>query len=127
MNQRQNTKFRGVIVEEDSKGSFLLDHSEFRSSDPTGLFSRHFLVKSKTASWTYDLWADYFKINPKIGGLWGTDIPWVHQKDKRPHKRPVGPIVREVIPSWAWERHPMRRIDTRLDRRKPIWPDGLEQ
>jgi hypothetical protein len=52
MNQRQNTKFRGVIVEEDSKRSLLPDHSEFRSSDPTDLFSRHFLVKSKTASWT---------------------------------------------------------------------------
>jgi hypothetical protein len=52
MNQRQNTKFWGVIVEEDSKRSLLLDHSEFRSSDPASLFSRHFLVKSKTASWT---------------------------------------------------------------------------
>jgi hypothetical protein len=30
--------------------------------------------------------------------LWGTDIPWVHQKDKRPHKRPKGPIIRKVIP-----------------------------
>jgi hypothetical protein len=38
--------------------------------------------------------------------LWGTDIPRVHQKDKRPHKRPVGPIIREVIPSWAWGRAP---------------------
>jgi hypothetical protein len=52
MNQRQNTKFRGVIVEEDIKRSLLADHSEFRSSNPAGLFSRHFLVKSKTASWT---------------------------------------------------------------------------
>jgi hypothetical protein len=34
--------------------------------------------------------------------LWGMDIPWVHQKDKRPHERPVGPIIRKVIPSWAW-------------------------
>jgi hypothetical protein len=37
MNQRQNTKFRGVIVEEDSKGSFLPDHSEFRGSDLAGV------------------------------------------------------------------------------------------
>jgi hypothetical protein len=36
--------------------------------------------------------------------LWGTDIPRVHQKDKRPHERLVGPIIREVIPSWAWGR-----------------------
>ena len=45
MNQRQNTKFRGVIVEEDSKRSFLPDHSEFRGSDPAGLLSRHFSLK----------------------------------------------------------------------------------
>jgi hypothetical protein len=36
----------------------------------------------------------------------GTDIPRVHQKDKRPHERPVGPIIHEVIPSWPWERMP---------------------
>jgi hypothetical protein len=60
----------------------------------------------KTASWTLDLRAGYFKIDPKIGGLWGTDIPGVHRKDKRPHKRPVGLIIREIIPSWAWERTP---------------------
>jgi chromosome segregation ATPase len=61
------------------------------------------------------------------GRLWGTDIPRVHQKDKRPHERPVGPIVREVIPSWAWEERPIRRINTRLDRRRPRRPDGFEQ
>jgi hypothetical protein len=33
--------------------------------------------------------------------VWGTDIPRVHQKNKRPRERPVGPMVREVIPSWA--------------------------
>jgi hypothetical protein len=27
---------------------------------------------------TKNLWANYFKINSKIGGLWGTDIPRVH-------------------------------------------------
>jgi hypothetical protein len=37
-----------------------------------------------------------------LGKLWGTDIPWVHWKDKRPHGRPKGPINRKVIPSWAW-------------------------
>jgi hypothetical protein len=37
------------------------------------------LIKiKKTSSWTWNLWAGYFKINPKIGGLWGTDIPRVH-------------------------------------------------
>jgi hypothetical protein len=38
--------------------------------------------------------------------LWGTDIPRVHQKDKRPHERLVDPIIHEVIPSWAWGRTP---------------------
>jgi hypothetical protein len=57
----------------------------------------------------------------------GDRYPRAHQKDKRPHERPVGPMVREVIPSWAWEKRPIRRIDARLDRRKPRWPDGLEQ
>ena len=33
--------------------------------------------------------------------LWGTNIPRVHWKDKRPHERPVGPITRKVTPSWA--------------------------
>jgi hypothetical protein len=36
------------------------------------------------------------------GRLWGTDIPRVHWKGKRPHERPKGPINRKVIPSWAW-------------------------
>jgi hypothetical protein len=34
--------------------------------------------------------------------VWGTDIPWVHWKDKRPHEWPKGPINRKVTPSWAW-------------------------
>jgi hypothetical protein len=36
--------------------------------------------------------------------VWGTDIPRVHWKDKRPHERPKGPINCKVIPSWAWGR-----------------------
>jgi hypothetical protein len=34
--------------------------------------------------------------------LWGTDIPRVHWKGKRPHERPKGPINCKAIPSWAW-------------------------
>jgi hypothetical protein len=34
--------------------------------------------------------------------LWGTDIPQVHLKGKRPHESPKGPINRKAIPSWAW-------------------------
>jgi hypothetical protein len=45
------------------------------------------------------------KLNDMVS-LLGTDIPRVHQKDKRPHERPVGPMIREIIPSWAWERTP---------------------
>jgi hypothetical protein len=45
--------------------------------------------------------------------VWGTDIPRVHQKDKRPHERPKGPIIRKVIPLWAWERQPVKQIDIR--------------
>jgi hypothetical protein len=30
--------------------------------------------------------------------LWGTDIPRVHWKDKRPHESPKGPINRKVTP-----------------------------
>jgi hypothetical protein len=30
---------------------------------------------------------DYFKINSKIRDLWGTDIPRVHQKARRPRER----------------------------------------
>jgi hypothetical protein len=50
MKLRQNAKFRGMIAEEDSKRSFLPDHSEFGSSDLACLFPRHFLLKSKTTS-----------------------------------------------------------------------------
>jgi hypothetical protein len=29
-----------------------------------------------------DLWMDYFKINLKVRGLWGMDIPRVHTSAK---------------------------------------------
>jgi hypothetical protein len=52
--------------------------------------------------------------------LWGTDIPRVHQKSKRPHERPKGPINREDILSWAWggtsskaDRHGAGLVQTR--------------
>jgi hypothetical protein len=52
--------------------------------------------------------------------LWGTDIPRVHQKNKRPHERPKGPINRKVILSWAWggttskeDRHGAGLVQTR--------------
>jgi hypothetical protein len=30
--------------------------------------------RNKPMSQTKNIWADYFKINSKIGGLWGTDM-----------------------------------------------------
>jgi hypothetical protein len=77
---------------------FLPDHSEFRSVGPASLSPKRFLLKSK--DWKLDLGSlgRLFQNQPKIGGLWGTDIPRVHQKDKRPHERPKGPIIRKVIP-----------------------------
>jgi hypothetical protein len=62
-----------------------------------------------------------------IPRVWGTDIPRVHQKDKRPHERPKGPIIRKVIPLWAWERRPVKRIDIRPDWCKPRRPNDFEQ
>jgi hypothetical protein len=55
--------------------------------------------------------------------LWGTDIPRVHWKDKRPHERLKGPINRKVTPSWAWggatskaDRHKARSVRARMAR-----------
>jgi hypothetical protein len=62
-----------------------------------------------------------------LGILWGMDIPRVHQKDKIPREGPMGPIIREVTPLWAWKERPIKRIDTRPDRRRPRRPDGFEQ
>jgi hypothetical protein len=33
--------------------------------------------------------------------VWGTDIPRVHWKDKRPCERLVGSIIRKVTSLWA--------------------------
>jgi hypothetical protein len=46
----------------------------------------------------------YYSTRGTTRSVWGTDIPRVHWKDKRPHERPGGPIIRKVIPSWAWGR-----------------------
>jgi hypothetical protein len=54
--------------------------------------------------------------------LWGTDIPRVHWKDKRPHERPKGPINRKVIPSWAWG-----GMTSEADRREPRQPNNVER
>jgi hypothetical protein len=99
---RQNTSFRVIKAEGDSKKSFLPDYLESischkqRPQAGPGIFGP---IISKSTQ--------------KIGGLWGTDIPRVHWKDKRPHERPEGPIIRKVIPSWAWG-----RMTSEVDRHK---------
>jgi hypothetical protein len=52
--------------------------------------------------------------------VWGTNIPQVHWKDKRPHERPKGPITRE-------EERPVKQIDIRPGWRKPGQPHSVEQ
>jgi hypothetical protein len=106
INSRQNTESWRVIIEEVSKRSLLLGHSEFRSNGPKDLLSNYPLSKLKNCKLDLRSLGQLFQNQPKDRGLWGTDIPRVYQKDKRSHKRPVGPIIREVIPSWAWERTP---------------------
>jgi hypothetical protein len=55
---------------------------------PMGAPSVHPTVVQKIKSYyepisrTRNLWVDYFKINSKIRGLWGKDIPRVHYKEK---------------------------------------------
>jgi hypothetical protein len=46
------------------------------------LIFKAFLIKIKNCKLDLESLGVYFKINPKIGGLWGTDIPRVHWKDK---------------------------------------------
>jgi hypothetical protein len=53
--------------------------------------------------------------------VWGTDIPRVHQKEKMPREGPVGPIIRKVIPSWAWG-----GTSNKLDRCKPRRPKDFK-
>jgi hypothetical protein len=76
----------------DSKKSFLLDYPESTSCYKQRLQAGPRIFGPSISKST----------QIKIGGLWGIDIPRVHWKDKRPHKRPKGPINRKVIPSWAW-------------------------
>jgi hypothetical protein len=54
--------------------------------------------------------------------LWGTDIPRVHRKGKRPHERPKSLINRKVIPSWAWG-----GTISKADWCKPGRPHSVEQ
>jgi hypothetical protein len=77
---------------EDNKRSFLPSHSELEAPTRQAYF--------KTASLTWNLWADYFKINSKIGGLWGTDIPGPLE-GKKASRKALGPLFHKATPSWA--------------------------
>jgi hypothetical protein len=77
--------------------SFLLSYSEFRNNDLTGVFSKAFITKIKTASWTYNLWADYFKINSKIGACGGQISPGSTRRQEGLTKC-FGPIISQSHP-----------------------------
>jgi hypothetical protein len=65
------------------------------------LIFKAFLIKIKNCKLDLESLGRLFQNQPKDWGLWGTDIPWVHWKDKRPRERPEGPIIRKVTSSWA--------------------------
>jgi hypothetical protein len=112
---------------EGNRRSFLQSYSDFRSINSIGLFSRYSLSKSKTASWTYNLWADYFKINSKIGGFWGTDIPRVHWKARRPRERPWAQYFARPSLRGPREERLAKWIDARLYQLEPGRPNGFER
>jgi hypothetical protein len=66
------------------------------------LIFKAFLIKIKNCKLDLESLGRLFQNQPKDWGLWGTDITRVHWKAKRPRERPMGPIIRKVIPSWAW-------------------------
>jgi hypothetical protein len=96
------------MAEEDNRRSFLLSHSEFRSNGSTDLFSRHSLSKIKNYKLDLESLGRLFQNQPKDWGLVGDGYPRVHWKDKRPHERPVGVIIRKVTSSWAEGRAPAK-------------------
>jgi hypothetical protein len=75
INSRQNTEFWRVIVEEDSKRSFLLGHSEFRSSGPADLLSSYSLSKFKNCKLDLGSLGRLFQNQPKDRGLVGDGYP----------------------------------------------------
>jgi hypothetical protein len=87
-----------IMTWEDNRRSFLPSYSEFRSNNSTALFSKHSLPISKTTSWTYNFWADYFKINSKIRGLWGGQISPESTRRLEDLTKGLGPIVSQGHP-----------------------------
>jgi hypothetical protein len=94
--------------------------------DGTDLKEKRLLSPRQLALWLIENTRD---MNVILSGLhlWGTDIPRVHWKDKRPHERPKSLINREVTPSWAWEKRLVKQIDIRPGGRKPGRPRSVEQ
>jgi hypothetical protein len=106
--ERTNTeKITSEIIaglSEDSEGSdnFDFDSGAEDAKDPPWRPSHVIFGKSTIKKGQIEaMKGKYFH---DISIVWGTDIPRVHWKDKRPHERPNGPINRKVIPSWAWGR-----------------------
>jgi hypothetical protein len=65
---------------------------------PGRLISKASLVEVKDCKLDLGSLGRLFQNRPKDRGLVGDRYPRVHQKDKRPHERPKGPIIRKVIP-----------------------------
>jgi hypothetical protein len=80
MNLRQNTKFRGIIAEEDNKKEKIVLTGSLRIQKqwPGRLISKAFPVKIKDRKLDLGSLGRLFQNQPKDRGLWGTNIPRVH-------------------------------------------------
>ena len=91
INSRQNTESWRVIIEEDSKRLLLLDHSEFRSNDPTDLLSNHPLSKLKNCKLDLRSLGRLFQNQHKDRGLVGDRYPPGPPEGQDASRRACGP------------------------------------
>jgi hypothetical protein len=75
MNLRQNTKFRGIIAEEDSKKIILTGSLRIQKQWPGGLISKAFPVKIKYCKLDLGSLGRLFQNQPKDRGLVGDRYP----------------------------------------------------
>jgi hypothetical protein len=108
--------------------SFLSDHSEFRSSGPADLFSRHSLLKSKKMQAGPRIFGPVISKSTQRSGACGGRISPGSTRRIRDLTR--GPWAQSFVRSslrGPGEERLVKRIDTRPDRRKPRRPDEFEQ